>query len=554
MPLNYKAPGVYVEEVSTGARPIESAGTSVLAMVGLVAEEIEAQQVGGGTIRKATPTTPTLVTNWTEFTNNFGGLDQSMPGGYLHQAMYGYFLNGGSAAWIVGIPVPVTTSNNGGANDAVPPESAMPRLTTGEGYLPGATGDNSVRLSTRDPMKAGESYEIEVVESEDKSDGSFSLKITSAGGDAHLIPNLSLSRAKNQRTITDVLPQETHNVLQAEILEGSGTLAERAPAVGTKITLMAQPASEGAVTADSASGPRATLTPARFRGDASARTGIAGLEAVEDVTLVACPDVVAAHQAGVFSDDDVKAVQSQLLNHCEMMQDRFAILDGPPGMTVQEMVEWRQEKMNFDSAYGALYYPWIQTDEGMVPPSGHLAGLYARVDGQRGVHKAPANEIVRGAIGLERNVSRNEQELLNPIAVNCIRSFPGQGIRVWGARTLSSDARWRYINVRRLFSNVEESLLQGTNWIVFEPNDELLWSAVRRDVGAYLTTVWRSGALFGRTPEQAFFVRCDAETNPPEVRDLGYCIIEVGIAPVKPAEFVVFRISQKEEGASSSAA
>ena len=284
-----------------------------------------------------------------------------------------------------------------------------------------------------------------------------------------------------------------------------------------------------------------------FVGSAPDRTGIAGLEAVEDVTLVACPDIIAAYQWGSVSEDDVKSVQTAMLNHCEAMKDRFAILDCPVGLNVQDMIGWRKEKMNFDSKYGAIYYPWIKVDGGVVPPSGHIAGVYARVDSERGVHKAPANEIVRGVIGLERNISRNEQDFLNPIAVNCIRSFPNQGIRIWGARTLSSDAQWRYINVRRLFCNVEESILQNTNWIVFEPNDAFLWSSIKRDIGAYLTLVWRSGALFGKTPDEAFYVKCDEETNPKEVRDIGYCIIEVGMAPVKPAEFVVFRVSQKED-------
>jgi phage tail sheath protein FI len=184
-----------------------------------------------------------------------------------------------------------------------------------------------------------------------------------------------------------------------------------------------------------------------------------------------------------------------------------------------------------------------------VPASGYIAGVYARVDSERGVHKAPANETLRGVIGLEKNVSRNEQDMLNPIGVNCIRMFPGQGIRIWGARTLSSDAQWRYINVRRLFNNVEESILQGTNWTVFEPNDETLWRAIKRDIRAYLTTRWREGALFGATADQAFYVKCDTETNPKELRDLGYCVVEVGIAPVKPAEFVIFQISQYAGGA-----
>jgi hypothetical protein len=173
-----------------------------------------------------------------------------------------------------------------------------------------------------------------------------------------------------------------------------------------------------------------------------------------------------------------------------------------------------------------------------------MAGIYARSDTERGVHKAPANEVVRGAMGVEVQITKGEQDVLNPIGVNCIRAFPGRGIRVWGARTLSSDASWRYINVRRLFSFVEESIQQGTQWIVFEPNDADLWARIKRDITAFLTMVWRSGAIFGATPAEAFYVKCDAETNPPAVRDLGQVVIEIGLAPVKPAEFVIFRISQ----------
>jgi phage tail sheath protein FI len=160
------------------------------------------------------------------------------------------------------------------------------------------------------------------------------------------------------------------------------------------------------------------------------------------------------------------------------------------------------------------------------------------------VHKAPANEVVRGAVGLPYQVTRSEQDSLNPIGVNCIRAFPGRGIRAWGARTVSSDPAWRYINVRRLFNMIEESVERGTQWVVFEPNDYSLWARVRRDVTAYLNVVWHSGALFGATPQEAFYVKCDEELNPPEIRDLGQLIVEIGICPVKPAEFVIFRISQ----------
>jgi phage tail sheath protein FI len=248
-----------------------------------------------------------------------------------------------------------------------------------------------------------------------------------------------------------------------------------------------------------------------------------------------------------------------MLNHCEGMKDRFAILDSPRDLGVQDIKEWRTSGAGFDSMYGALYYPWIKVanqipkaqrknGEGdliSVPPCGHVAGLYARVDSDRGVHKAPANEVVRGAVDLDMQVTRNEQDLLNPVGVNCIRAFPSMGIRVWGARTLSSDPAWRYINVRRLFNFVEESIDQSTQWVVFEPNDEDLWARVSRDISAFLDRVWRSGALFGATPDEAFFVKCDRETNPPNVRDAGQLICEIGMAPVKPAEFVIFRFSQK---------
>ncbi|MDQ3958099.1 MAG: phage tail sheath subtilisin-like domain-containing protein, partial [Actinomycetota bacterium] len=170
----------------------------------------------------------------------------------------------------------------------------------------------------------------------------------------------------------------------------------------------------------------------------------------------------------------------------------------------------------------------------------------------RGVHKAPANEVIRGAIDIELNITKGEHDQLNPEGINCIRSFPGRGIRIWGARTISSDKSWKYINVRRLFNYLEESILVGTQWTVFEPNDHALWAKMRRTISSFLTNEWRKGALFGLTPDQAFFVKCDEETNPPESVDLGQVICEIGVAPVKPAEFVVFRLAQFSGGAAVS--
>ncbi|MGW4500876.1 phage tail sheath family protein [Micromonospora sp. NPDC004336] len=203
------------------------------------------------------------------------------------------------------------------------------------------------------------------------------------------------------------------------------------------------------------------------------------------------------------------------------------------------------------SDLGALYHPWLRVRDPLsgelvlTPPSGHMAGIWARTDALRGVHKAPANEPVRGAVDLAHLVTRPEHDVLNPKGVNVIRYFPGEGIRVWGARTLAAEAsEWRYLNVRRLCIAIEQAIANGTRWMVFEPNDFTLWRSIRRDIGAFLTRVWRDGALLGRTPEEAFFVKCDEETNPADVRDAGMVVAHIGVAVVKPAEFVVFKLSQ----------
>ena len=287
-----------------------------------------------------------------------------------------------------------------------------------------------------------------------------------------------------------------------------------------------------------------------FEGSEPKRKSIGALEALDDVNLICAPDLMMAYQKELIDGDALIALQKALLAHCERSSYRFAILDAPPQMNPQGVYNWRMKEANLDSMHGALYYPWVKIQDPVtnktkfIPPCGHMAGIYARSDSERGVHKAPANEQVRFCIDVETNVTRGEQDLLNPVGINCIRSFSGRGIRVWGARTLSSDPSWRYINVRRLFNYVEESIERSTQWIVFEPNDAFLWARVRRDVTAFLRTVWLSGALFGASPQESFYVKCDAETNPRELRDLGQMICEIGMAPVKPAEFVIFRFTQ----------
>jgi phage tail sheath protein FI len=254
--------------------------------------------------------------------------------------------------------------------------------------------------------------------------------------------------------------------------------------------------------------------------------------------------------------ETVQAVQLAMIAHCELMADRVAIIDPPPEYNAQQIREWRVDKARYDSKYATLYWPWIKVFDPLagqgvfIPPSGHMAGIWARNDDTRGVHKAPANEVIRGAIDLELLLTKGEHDQLNPQGINCIRAFPGRGIRVWGARTLSSDPAWRYLNVRRLFNYIEESVLEGTQWVVFEPNDMALWERVKRTINGFLVRVWRDGALFGATPAQAFYVKCDGETNPSEVIDAGQLVVEIGIAPVKPAEFVIFRIAQFSGGTS----
>jgi hypothetical protein len=309
-------------------------------------------------------------------------------------------------------------------------------------------------------------------------------------------------------------------------------------------------------------------------GSRTEREGLQVLETIDEIAIVAAPGYTDA------------VAYDAVLSHCEKMKDRFAILDSPqrvpsldsltkvatasvkaPPPTPEEGEDpspkpkekdrdrgFRAQKS--DGGFGAYYFPWITMQDPLspktlvsAPPSGHIAGVYARVDSTRGVHKAPANEPLKGALDLEYRVTKEEQGNLNMNGVNCIRFFPGQGIRIWGARTLAdSGSEWRYINVRRLFNMIEESIARSTMWVVFEPNDATLWNSIRRDVTAFLTMLWRQGALKGATPAEAFFVKCDADTNPPDVIDAGMVVTVIGIAPVKPAEFVIFRIGQSEGG------
>lgn len=268
-----------------------------------------------------------------------------------------------------------------------------------------------------------------------------------------------------------------------------------------------------------------------------ARTGIQALEDIDEVAIALVP--------GIWHED----VQNALITHCATMADRFAIIDPPPGLTVQDVQAFRSP---IDTRFAAMYYPWVRArdprpsgDELLMAPSGFMAGIYARVDVSRGVFKAPANEVIRSIRGFEVAITKREQDILNPQNINVLRFFPGRGNRVWGARVLTSEPAWRYVPVRRLFLMIEESIDEATQWVVFEPNDEPLWARVRQSVARFLFMQWRLGALQGATADEAFFVACDHSTMSQAEIDAGQLICEIGIAPVKPAEFVIFRIQQK---------
>jgi phage tail sheath protein FI len=280
------------------------------------------------------------------------------------------------------------------------------------------------------------------------------------------------------------------------------------------------------------------------------RTGLMSLSAVDQVAMLAVPDIMIAYQRtpGPQADRDVQRVHDAMIDLCENLKDRFAILDAPPTKDIEEIRKWRRR---YSSSYAALYYPWIAVDSAtmsgltLCPPSGHVSGVVARCDQNEGVHKAPANEVIHGAVGLMLNMAEDHLGLLNNDGVNAVRGFPGRGIRVWGARTTSDDPDWKYVNVRRLFIMLRRALEEGTQWAVFEPNEPRTWERLTRDVDEFLKGLWAEGYFSGGTPEESYFVRCNQDTNPSDVREAGQMVMEIGIAPAIPTEYIIFNIVQK---------
>ena len=391
--------------------------------------------------------------------------------------------------------------------------------------------DAALALTAAEASTSLPTYTVTVTDSAGGSDG----------GSAYTRKYTSLTIAPGPKYLVAVMNADPSRLVDVKELGGALTTGERKLALTEPKGLSLAPILPPDLAAVPAEGPE------DLKGDAVRRTGLLGLDGVDEITMVCVPDLMAIQP----TNPQIRDVHAKVDEFCSTGPiKRMAILDPPPGLTKADIQEWRADPSTPSSNFAVLYWPWLEVMDPftskpmLVPPCGHMAGVWAGTDNDRGVHKAPANVAVKAAIGVAAEITDGDQDVLNPTGVNCIRTFPGSGIRVWGARTLSSDPEWRYINVRRLFNYVTASILKGTQWAVFEPNDEFLWSTLRVGIGNFLLGMWRQGAFFGATPAEAYFVKCDHETNPQDLIDAGQVNMHIGIAPVKPAEFVIFQIAQ----------
>lgn len=565
----YLAPGVYVEEFESGPRPMEGVSTSTAGFIGM------AQR---GPIIGA----PELVTNISDFRRYFGGyLPESVykEHRYLAYAVEQFFVQGGSRAYIMRVA----------PEDAVSAEYVLNEQIKVKAKNPGTWGNNiRVKLS---PASKAKTQILEVVEDEfgNKkyraksasgfnvgdvvifSDGeakvenviesavngmlSFKTPFAEDVVDEKLLPTKTISTCEFHLEVGYQDQVEAYEFLSLNVA-GSNYIMKRLAKSGI---IEIEPVAEGSAESNpfellsqkeegtyifglynGSDGDINSVTAADYIGidnGPGKRTGIQSFLENDQVSIMAVPGNVDPN------------VQLALVAHCENLKSRFAVLDVPKDAAkVDDVLKHRDM---FDSDYAAMYHPWLESFDALdkknsyFPPSAAIVGIYARTDNERGVFKAPANETLRNVVGLSSLYGKGEQDILNPKGVNLIRNFTGQGIRVWGARTSSSNAMWKYVNVRRLFIFLEESIRANTNWVVFEPNDEALWNRVKRTIEVFLTGVWRTGALMGATPGEAFFVDIGRNTMSKDDIDNGRLVCVIGVAPVKPAEFVIFRITQK---------
>ena len=545
-----------MEEFESGAKPMEGVGTSTAGFVGLA----ERGPVVG---------LPQLVTNFSDFKRIYGGyLSDNEFGEYrfLAYAVEAFFVNGGSRCFVMRVAPGDAANAQGAAGDvsfaarnpglwgnditiSIRPsnkaktqvlkvENGTYRVKNSAGFYPGDV--------VAYPDGDGTAY-TRVVKSQDNV-LSFEHEIPATIVDTNLLPLQVIATCEavievKYKDITETYENVSLNINAVNYIGkkmAKSDLVTVSCAGGESAVPITEIMGRFVTFEGGSNGSVSSISAADFIGvdnGAGARTGIQSFIDNDVVSIMAVPGVTDPN------------VQLTLVAHCENLASRFAVLDvSRDAKKVSDIIAHRDI---FDSTYAALYHPWLMVFDPldkkniMIPPSGAMMGIYGRSDNTRGVHKAPANEVVRACVGLDCQFNKGEQDILNPRGVNLIRAFAGQGIRVWGARTASSDPSWKYINVRRLFIFIEESIKANTSWAVFEPNDEALWVRVQRTISVFLTGLWRGGSLAGSTPEEAFYVNVGRETMSQDDIDNGRLICVIGVAPVKPAEFVIFRITQK---------
>jgi phage tail sheath protein FI len=590
---SYLAPGVYVEEIA-GPRTIQGVSTSTAAFVGPCRSG-------------PTSGSPALLTSYLDFQRTYGDDLPLTIGGttypnYLAIAARGFFDEGGASLYVqrvftssggtdtasvlahTGSGITVTARSPGLAGQML----VTFTLAVGPDVLVSVGGTKVItRVSEYDAVYEESTAKVYTVRRNGLTgwrlnDGTGDLTLSGATHVYPLTVRVEVrSPTVDSRGVPTFGPVQTTGTFDFDPRAATGisnvltaSPATQAIAASLPIQLDGVGAVVGATPDDTASDKMiaalfdaatvlpaitsATATPADFQNTVTLGGGtdgaalaladyaaaLAALEAIDDISIVAAPGATAGWGA---STDIPQEVNSELAGHCERMQYRVAALDTPPGLDPTGALAFRNLR---SSDYAALYYPWITVSNPVdgsrlnVPPSGFMAGIWARSDTNYGVFKAPANEVVRSAVDFERRIKKAEQELLNPQGVNCLRFFPGPGFLVWGARTVSDDPEWKYLSMRRYFDYIEKSIDEGTRWVVFEVNVPALWESVRHTVEGFLLTEWKGGALLGTKPEQAYFVRCDLSTMTQDDLDNGRLICQVGIAAAKPAEFVIFRISQ----------
>lgn len=580
----YLAPGVYVEETSFRAKSIEGVGTSTTAFVGPTRKGPYRTDVN-------TPESPELLTSYGDFERLYGGFaDLSLGAGvpatnYMAHAVRAFFNEGGSRLYVSrvvgadavvaeaevlagtaeGVALMARFPGAAGNGQVVVRESSAPASET---TLTNAPAGSMVRAT----ISGNPALVVRVGNTWRPAANLAGTEVTQANvlaGTPQVITVsvLTLDGDGNSTSYEDLGLAASHprwigHVLSATPSRRSDHLQNLfAIGIGADVSPSELHAGlfNGAVQNAAGQPERVWTLAGGLDGGQPTPTdyalALSEIASIEDVSIVAAPGS-SAYGAGDGNEDNPQAIASALIAHAEGRRAyRIAVLDTPPELLPTTARTYRGL---FDSKYAAMYYPWVVVSNPLarpgredipkeiaLPPSGFVSGIYARNDVQRGVHKAPANEVVRGALRFEVDVNFAQQELLNPAGVNCLRFFSGRGNRVWGARLISSDPEWKYVSDRRYFNYLEASIDRSTQWAVFEPNGERLWANVRQTIADYLYNEWRSGALLGTSPEEAFFVRCDRSTMTQNDLDNGRLICLVGVAIIKPAEFVIFRIGQK---------